>query len=73
MPTVPSLPPQLMQQQGAGAPASPSDYLMAAAELHSSGQLSAPDPTGHDLQTGKPTGTKARARSGGRDKLQVVK
>ena len=39
-------------------PASPANYLMAAADLHASNSLdpqrSAPMPAGHALQTGKP-------------------
>lgn len=71
MPTVPNLPPQLLGNATA-SPASPltpaadpANYLLAAADLHQSGQLSAPVPTGHPLQTGK--------KPGRRSKLEVVK
>ena len=58
MPTAPIIP-AAMQQGPGGAPASPVNYLMAAADLHNNGgladaQRSAPLPTGHPLQTGKP-------------------
>lgn len=46
-------------------PTSPANYLMAAADLHQSGQLSAPVPTGEALQTGKAKGRRAH--------IQVVK
>jgi hypothetical protein len=74
MPTVPSLPPELLQQsaQGSGGamPTNPLNYLMAAADLHQSGDLSTPVPTGSPLQTGKPI---AKGKGRGRSKLQVVK
>jgi len=59
MPTAPTIP-EAMQSAGspAGMPASPANYLMAAADLHASNSLdpqrSAPMPAGHALQTGKP-------------------
>lgn len=69
MPTVPSLPPNLLPgaaSPNAGTPpASPENFLLAAADLHSSGDLSAPVPTGHPLQTGKKPSRRA--------KMQVVK
>ena len=56
MPTVPSLPPQMLQQAASsgGMPTTPDNFLMAAADMHSKGEFqSAPVPTGKDLQTGK--------------------
>lgn len=43
----------------------PANFLIAAAEMHNSGQLSSPVPAGKDLQTGK--------TSGKRKHMQVVK
>ncbi len=75
MPTVPSLPPDKLGSAGPqGLPTDPSNFLLAAADLHQQGQLSAPTgPTTPVPQSGKPIATRARARSGGRDKLQLVK
>ncbi len=56
MPTVPmSSPSPLASAAGAGmAPTSPTNFLLAAADLHSQGEFqSAPVPEGHNLQTGK--------------------
>ena len=68
MPTVPNLPPEMQQQNPAAQPTSPSNYLMAAADLKSSGNFqSAPVPTGKAFQTGKSfTGR-------GKSSMQVVK
>lgn len=64
MPQVPSNP-NAPPTTGLPAPASPSDYLMAAADLNNQGTLSAPVPKGHPLQTGK--------RQSVRHKIRVVK
>ena len=54
MPQAPIIP----ESPVGAAPASPANYLMAAADLHSSNALdpqrSMPQPTGRALQTGKP-------------------
>jgi len=66
------LPPEMMARSGQAAPASPVNFLMAAADMSKSGAL--PDaakgrsiPTGptHPMQTGIPRGRRA--------KLQVLK
>ena len=64
---------QLQQGSGGSMPTNPLNFLMAAADLHQQGALSSPDPAGKPMQTGKPIGTRSRARVGGKDKLQVVK
>lgn len=53
MPTVPRLPADMLRNSGSGLPTDPANFLLAAADLHSSGELSAPVPTGKTLQTGK--------------------
>lgn len=69
MPTVPNLPPEKLGSASAnGLPTDPANFLLAAADLHQSGELSSPVPAGHPLQTGKPI---AKAR--GRSRIQVVK
>ncbi len=66
MPTAPMLPPDQMKSAGLAPPTNPMNLLMAAAEMHSRGDFqSAPVPTGHNLQTGKPAGR--------RHKLEIVK
>jgi hypothetical protein len=52
MPQVPLLPPDQLAQAQATGGLSPANFLMAAADLHNSGQLSAPVPAGKPLQTG---------------------
>jgi hypothetical protein len=52
MPMAPAAPP-LDPSTDANAGLNPVNFLMAAADLHKSGQLSAPVPTGTPLQTGK--------------------
>ncbi len=54
MPTIPALPPGMMAQAASGGPTSPANFLMAAADMHRSGQLadqprSAPMPKGKSL------------------------
>lgn len=49
MPQVPTLPPDQLAQAQATAGTNPANFLMAAADLHQSGQLSAPVPKGKDL------------------------
>ena len=72
MPTAPMLPPEMMARTGQAAPASPVNFLMAAADMSKSGQLpdaakgrSMPSGLNKPLQTGKPQGRRA--------KLQVLK
>lgn len=50
MPQAPMLPPDQMAQAQATAGVNPANFLMAAAELHSQGALSAPVPKGRDPQ-----------------------
>lgn len=50
MPQVPALPPDQMAQATASAGINPANFLMAAADLHQKGQLSAPVPQGQPLQ-----------------------
>jgi hypothetical protein len=47
------LPPDQMAQAQAANGINPANFLMAAADLHNSGQLSSPVPAGKPLQTGK--------------------
>jgi len=49
----PLLPPDEMAKAQAGAGMNPVNFLIAASDMQKSGQLSAPVPTGKDLQTGK--------------------
>ena len=72
MPTAPMLPPEMLQRSGQSAPASPANFLMAAADMSKSGSLpdaaqgrSIPAGINKPIQTGKPTGRRA--------KLQVLK
>ncbi len=72
MPEAPMLPPEMMPRSGQAAPASPVNFLMAAADMAKQGQLPdaaqgrsmPPGPT-RRLQTGHPQGRRA--------KLQVLK
>jgi hypothetical protein len=50
MPMAPNLPPDQMAQAQAGAGLNPVNFLIAAADMHNRGQLSAPVPTGKALQ-----------------------
>jgi len=66
MPQAPMLPPDQMQAATSSAQmggVSPEHFLMAAADLHQQGALSAPVPQGVALQTGKTS----------RRKLKVIK
>jgi len=73
MPTAPMLPPEMLQRSGQSAPASPVNFLMAAADMSKSGALpdaakgrSMPSAGGAKaLQTGVARGRRA--------KLQVLK
>ena len=72
MPVAPTLPPEMMAHTGQSAPASPVNFLMAAADMSKSGSLpdaaqgrSIPAGINKPIQTGKPTGRRA--------KLQVLK
>jgi len=73
MPTAPMLPPEMMAKSGQSAPASPVNFLMAAADMAKQGQLpdaaagrSIPSAGGAKaLQTGVARGRRA--------KLQVLK
>jgi len=59
MPAAPSMSPALPASAQANAGIDPANFLMAAADLHQSGALSSPVPTGVPLQTGKmPKGSK---------------
>lgn len=49
MPTAPLLPPDQMAQAQASAGLNPANFLIAAADLHNSGKLSAPVPAGKAL------------------------
>lgn len=51
MPLAPLLPPDQMAKAQAGAGLNPANFLIAAAEMHNSGALSAPVPSGKDLVT----------------------
>lgn len=51
MPQAPSLPPEQMAAAQAGAGMNPANFLIAAAEMHGNGSLSAPVPAGKDLVT----------------------
>jgi hypothetical protein len=65
MPTAPLLPADEMAKAQATAGVNPANFLIAAADLHSSGQLSAPSgPTNDPL---------ARAGKQPRKRMQVVK
>lgn len=48
MPQAPMLPPDQMAQAQSTAGLNPANFLMAAAEMHQQGQLSAPVPKGRD-------------------------
>ena len=48
MPTAPLLPPDQMAQAQSSAGLNPANFLIAAADMHNSGQLSSPDPGGQD-------------------------
>ena len=65
MPMAPGIPVDPTAQASQGAGLNPANFLIAAAEMHNSGQLSSPDPAGKALQTGKVAGKRKR--------LQVVK
>ncbi len=72
MPTAPILPPEMMARTGQSAPASPVNFLMAAADMSKQGQLpdaargrSIPSGPTHPMQTGISRGRRA--------KLQVLK
>jgi hypothetical protein len=49
MPIAPNLPPDQMAKAQANAGVNPVNFLIAAADMHNSGQLSAPVPKGKDL------------------------
>lgn len=49
MPMAPGLPPDEMAKAQAGAGINPANFLIAAADMHNSGSLSAPVPAGKDL------------------------
>lgn len=66
MPQAPTLSPEQMAKVGQGSAIDPQNFLLAAADLHQSGALSSPMPTGQPL--GGP------AKSGkGRKTMKVVK
>jgi len=72
MPTAPTLPTEMTQRSGQSAPASPVNFLMAAADMAKQGQLpdaaqgrSMPPGLAPRMQTGHPQGRRA--------KLQVLK
>lgn len=65
MPTAPMLPPEEMAKAQQTAGLNPANFLIAAADMHNSGQLSAPVPRGTDPL--------ARAGKPARKKLQMVK
>ncbi len=67
MPTAPTLAPDQMAQAQATAGINPVNFLIATADMHSSGQLSAPVPQGKDALA--PALSK---KSSGR-KIRVVK
>ncbi len=76
MPKAPMLPPEMMQRSGQSAPASPVNFLMAAADMAKSGSL----PTKGDAAQGRSIphagGAKALQTGGAqgrRAKLQVLK
>lgn len=58
MPTAPLLPPDQMAQAQVGAGLNPANFLIAAADMHNSGQLSAPVPAGKALGVPAPKPTK---------------
>lgn len=63
MPQVPMLPPEQMQQAQASGGISPANFLIAAADLHAKGQLSAPQgPQGDPLKYADSTRPKAPRR-----------
>lgn len=64
MPQAPMLPPDQMAQAQSGAGLNPVNFLIAAADMQKSGQLSSPVPAGKSL----PVQSKRTAR-----KIQVVK
>lgn len=64
MPQVPALPPDQLAQAQSTAGLNPANFLIAAADLHNSGQLSAPVPEGKSL----PVTAKRSPR-----KLKVIK
>lgn len=49
MPQAPLLPPDQMSAASTGAGLNPTNFLIAAADMHGAGQLSSPVPTGRDL------------------------
>ena len=51
MPMAPLLPPDQAAQQQATGGLNPANFLIAAAEMHNNGSLSAPVPKGKDLVT----------------------
>jgi hypothetical protein len=67
MPTAPLLPPEEMQKAQSTAGINPANFLIAAADMHNSGQLSAPQGPSTDplasAKSKKPFGKK----------LQIVK
>lgn len=62
MPTVPLLPPNMLQQQSVTGGIDPQNFLMAAADLHQQGQLSSPAGPKPQLQTGKAPGRKSKLK-----------
>ena len=62
MPTAPSLSPEAQAQATASGGLAPANFLMAAAQLHGEGKLSAPVPAGRDplasAKSHKPFGAK---------------
>jgi len=72
MPIAPMLPPEMMQRSGQSAPASPVNFLMAAADMSKQGQL--PDAAqGRSIPSGLAPRMQTGVARGRRAKLQVLK